>query len=154
MITLVEIDENNWLEAVRLQVKQSQQGFLDRAIGILARGYVYRSCNARIFGIAHEQRLVGLALVRDCTEEPTCYDLQQFMIDGSFQNRGYGTQALEQLMQLLEKEGRFSCVEVCVHREDAPALRLYQKAGFADTGYIDADAPECLNLMAFFPQKA
>ncbi len=41
-------------------------------------------------------------------------------------------------------------MEVCVKRSDAPALRLYERAGFADTGYIDPEAPDCLNLMYSF----
>ena len=30
---------------------------------------------------------------------------------------------------------------------DAAALRLYRKAGFADSGYVDPDAPDCVNLI-------
>ena len=147
---LIDVTEENWLDIARLSVSEEQQAFLDRPIGIIARGYVYRSCNARVIGIADDNQVVGVALVRDLDEEPACYDLQQFMIDQRFQNKGYGTQALKQIINQLQAEGKYNCVEVCVNKADAPALRVYEKAGFVDTGYIDDGAPDCLNLMYYF----
>ena len=150
MIKLVEINENNWLEVRRLSVLPEQQGFLDTALGILARGYVYRGCRARVVGIADDGQLIGVALVKDLDEEPACYDLQQFMIDARFQGRGFGAAALRRLLHELEQERKYDCVEVCVKRVDESALRLYEKAGFVDTGYVDEDVPDSLNLMYHF----
>ena len=153
MIRLTDVTEENWLQIARLSVHDEQQAFLDRPLGIIARGYVYRHCNARVIGIANDKQMIGVALVRDLDEEPACYDLQQFMIDRHFQNKGYGPEALKRIIGLLQEEGKYDCVEVCVNKMDAPALRLYEKMGFVDTGYIDDDAPDCLNLMYYF-QKA
>ena len=87
---LADVTEDNWIEAASLSVREDQKGFLAPAIGILARGYVYRNCGARVFVIENEDVIVGLALVREFTDEPLGYDLQQFMIDQRFQGRGYG----------------------------------------------------------------
>ena len=70
MIRLVEVNEENWLAVRALTVEDSQKGFLDSALGILARGYVYRDCRARVIGIADDDTMVGVALVRDLDEEP------------------------------------------------------------------------------------
>ena len=43
------------------------------------------------------------------------------------------------------------CVEVCAKKDDAAVLRLYEKAGFTDTGYVDEDVPDCRNLRYSFP---
>ncbi|MGN0747164.1 MAG: GNAT family N-acetyltransferase [Aristaeellaceae bacterium] len=150
MIHLEDITEANWLEAVRLEVGEAQRGFVAPAVGILARGYVYRHDRARVYAIMADGVMVGLALVRDLDEPPACYDLQQLMIDRRYQGRGYGGEALRLLLARLREEGRYDAVEVCVHREDAVALRLYGRAGFADTGYVDPAVPECLNLMHHF----
>ncbi len=150
MIQLVDVNEQNWLEVAALRVTEQQQNFLDRPLGIIARGYVYRSCNARVFAISGDGQILGVALVKDMDEEPACYDLQQFMIDRRFQNKGYGTQALTQLLALLSEEGRYDQVEVCVDKRDSAALRVYEKLGFEDTGYIDDAVPHCLNLMYRF----
>ena len=150
---LVEVTEENWLEIAALSVREDQKGFLAPPIGILARGYVYRECNGRVWGIAAGEQMVGVALVRDQNEEPCCYDLQQFMIDQRFQGQGYGSEALRQILSVLEEERRFDCVEVCVKNSDTPALRLYEKIGFVDTGYIDPDLPEFVNLMYYFGKE-
>ena len=150
MLRLTEIDEQNWLEARSLAVDDGQRGFLDSALGILARGYVYRGCRARVVGIAEGETLVGLALVRDLDEEPACYDLQQFMIDRRYQGRGFGAEGLRLLLAELAVERKYGCVEVCVKQTDAAALRLYEKLGFVDTGYLDEDVPDCRNLTYTF----
>ena len=150
MLRLVDINEGNWLDARVLRVGEGQRGFLDSALGIIARGYVYRDARARVIGIADDDVLVGLALVKDLDEEPACYDLQQFMIDARWQGRGYGTKALGLILAGLVSERKYDFVEVCVKRDDAAALRVYEKAGFVDTGYIDDDAPDSLNLVYRF----
>lgn len=150
MLKLIEVNEQNWLDIRNLSVSDSQASFLDSAVGILARGYVYRNNRARVIGIAADETIVGIALVKDLDEEPACYDLQQFMIDRRYQGKGFGTEALRLILSELEKERKYDCVEVCVKKDDAAALRVYEKAGFVDTGYIDDDAPDCLNLMAHF----
>lgn len=150
MIRLIDIDESNWLAAAKLCVAPEQRGFVADAIGILARGYVYRDCHARVWGIAHRHTLVGLALVRELDEEPACYDLQQLLIDARYQSCGYGSQALCLILERLREERAYDCVEVCVKKEDAAALHIYKKAGFVDTGYVDEGAPDSVNLMLYF----
>ena len=150
MLKLIEVNEGNWMDAVKLRVREEQRGYLDSALGILARGYVYRGSRARVLGVAEGGTLIGLALVKDLDEEPACYDLQQFMIDARFQGRGCGTEALRLIVASLERERKYDCVEVCVKKEDAAALRVYEKFGFVDTGYVDEDVPDCLNLMLHF----
>lgn len=88
MVKLFEVTEENWLKIASLSVNENQKMFLDSAIGIIARGYVYRSCNAKVIGIANDEQIIGVSLVKDLDEEPACYDLQQFMIDKQFQNKG------------------------------------------------------------------
>jgi len=147
MVKLFDIDEQNWLEIVSLSVNEEQKKFLDKPIGILARGYIYRSNNAKVYGISNDEQIIGVALVKDLDEEPACYDLQQFMIDRHFQNKGYGTEALQLILTLLSKEGKYGQVEVCVNKSDTAALRMYKKVGFVDTGYIDESVPDYYNLM-------
>lgn len=147
MIRLTEITEDNWLEAASISVKESQKGFLAPAAGIIARGYVYRNCGGRVLVIENDGTIVGLALVREFTDEPLGYDLQQFMIDKRFQGRGYGSAALSLILDMLRKEGRYDHVEVCVKKDDKEALRLYEKHGFTDSGYYDEDAPDSINMI-------
>ena len=147
MLRLTDVTEENWLEVASLSVRDDQKRFLAPAIGILARGYVYRRCNGRVFVLEQDGIVVGVALVRDFTEEPLGYDLQQFMIDQRYQGRGYGSAALGLILETLRRENRFDHVEVCVKKDDAAAIRLYEKHGFVDSGYVDEDVPDALNLI-------
>ena len=152
MIRLTEITEDNWLEAADLSVRDDQKGFVAPAIGIIARGYVYRDCNCRIYAIEDEGTIVGLALVREFKDEPLGYDLQQFMIDERFQGRGRGSEAMRLILDELRKEAHYDHVEVCVKKNDAEAIRLYEKYGFTDSGYVDEDAPDSLNLICYLQE--
>ena len=147
MLKLTEVTEENWLDVASLSVKEEQKSYLAPAIGILARGYVYRGCSARVLVIEYDGVIVGVALVREFTDEPLGYDLQQFMIDQRYQGKGYGSLALERILDELRKEGRYDHVEVCVKKEDAAAIHLYEKHGFVDSGYYDEDAPDSLNMI-------
>ena len=147
MLKLTEVTEANWQEVASLSVRENQKHFLAPAIGILARGYVYRNCNARVYVIENDGTAVGVALVREFTDEPLGYDLQQFMIDRRFQGKGYGSAALGMILDELRREAHFDHVEVCVKKDDMEAIRLYEKYGFADSGFVDEDVPDSLNLI-------
>ena len=124
MIKLADITEANWLAAASLSVKVEQRGFVAPAVGIIARGYVYRNCRARVFVIENDGEPVGLALVREFEDEPLGYDLQQFMIDARYQGRGMGSAALSLILDELRREAKYDHVEVCVKKEDMAAIRL------------------------------
>ena len=147
MIRLTEVTEDNWLDVAALSVQEEQKRFVAPAAGILARGYVYRDCNARVFVIENDGIIVGTALVREFTDEPLGYDLQQFMIDKRFQRKGYGSEALRLILEELRKEGHYDHVELCVKKDDEAAIRLYEKHGFRDSGYVDEDVPDALNMI-------
>lgn len=147
MVNFIELSEENWMDFAGLSVDESQKTFLASNIGIIARGYVYRNSRAKVIGIVSDGIPVGLAMVRDIDDEPACYELQQFMIDKNFQGQGYGFRALELILTALKAEQKYDCIEVCVKREDAQAIHVYEKAGFVDSGYIDDTVPDCLNFV-------
>lgn len=150
MIKLTGITEENWFEAADLSVKDEQKTFVAPAIGIIARGYVYRGCNGKVHVIENDGTIIGLALTREFEDEPLGYDLQQIMIDERYQGRGYGSQALGLILDELRQEGHYDHVEVCVKKDDIGAIRLYEKHGFRDSGYVDPDAPDSLNMICYF----
>ena len=149
MLRLTAVTEGNWTNVASLSVKEDQKGFVAPAIGILARGYVYRDCNAKIYAFENDGVIVGTALVREFTDIPLGYDLQQFMIDQQYQGKGYGSDALALILDELRKEGHYDHVEVCVKKDDAAAIHLYEKHGFVDSGYVDEDVPDSMNLICY-----
>ena len=149
-IKLTGVTEENWTDVASLTVTDDQKRFLAPPIGILARGYVYRDCNGKVYVIENSTTIIGVALVREFTDEPLGYDLQQFMIDEKYQGKDYGTQALKLILEELKREGHYDHVEVCVNKEAKAALRVYEKCGFVDSGYVDEDMPDYVNLICRF----
>ena len=141
------------MDIASLAVKDHQRNYVAPAIGILARGYVYRGCNAKVYAFEEDGAIVGAALVREFTDEPLGYDLQQFMVDRQYQNKGYGSRALQLILDELRKEGRYDHVELCVKKADAEAIRMYEKHGFIDSGYVDEDLPDSLNMICYLSEK-
>lgn len=43
MIHLTDVNEENWIDIIKLSVNEEQQKFLDRPIGIIARGSLCKS---------------------------------------------------------------------------------------------------------------
>lgn len=146
MITLQPITEENYLQAAALTVGENQRTYVASPLGILARAYAYRNRRAAAWGVYEGGSMVGLALLEDLEDEPSCYHLSELLIDWRAQGKGYGSEALALLLNLCRQEGKFPAVEVCVKRENAAAIHVYQKAGFRDTGYVDPATPDSLNL--------
>ena len=153
MMRLIGITEENWMDVASLSVKEEQKDYVAPAIGILARGYVYRDCNGKIYAFENDGMIVGTALVREFTDEPLGYDLQQFMVDQQYQSKGYGSQALQLILDGLRKESHYDHVELCVKKADTEAIRLYEKHGFIDSGYVDEDMPDSLNMICYLSEK-
>lgn len=147
---LLDIDESNWTRLLTLQLSEEQKDYVASPMGILARGYVYRDYNAKVFGIQNNEEIIGMIMIRDINEEPECYELQQFFIDIKHQNQGYGYKSLKLILDYLYAERRYENVEVCVKKEDIEAINLYKKIGFKDMGYIDSNVEDALNLMFSF----
>lgn len=144
---LVAINENNWIKVANLKVTEEQKQYVAPAVGILARAYAMRSDNAEALAIVNGEDYVGLVLIRDLNDEPSCYDLQQFFIDQAFQNKGFGQLALKLILEKLALEKKYPRVDICVKRSDESAIHVYKKAGFVDSGYVSPDAPDSLNLV-------
>ena len=84
---------------------------------------------------------------RPCSD---MWQLKKFSVGFSQNEHSCVQLAANNLLADLEKEHKYDCVEVCVKKAAAAALCVYEKVGFTDTGYIDEDAPDCLNLMYHF----
>lgn len=151
MVSLVEITEDNYRIVCNLSVTEEQKSYVASPISILARAYAKRKRNAQALAIANEGTIIGVMLYLELFEEPACYTIEQFLIDYQYQNMGYGKKALELIIGILINERKYEAIEVCVKMDDAPAIKMYNNAGFIDTGYIDPDEPNSYCLRYSFP---
>jgi len=150
MISLIDITEDNYRMVCGLEVTGEQAAYVASPTSILARAYAKRNRNARALAIVNDETIVGVIMFMELFEEPACYTIEQFLIDRRYQNMGFGSQALKLALGILAKERKYETVEICVKMEDTHAVRVYEKAGFIDTGYIDPDTPDSYVLSYSF----
>ena len=141
-ITLKRIDEDNFVDAFRLELGEHQNRFVSHPIRSLAQAYVYyHQCTP--FGIFLEETMVGYVMViydYDLDE----YNIWHMMIDKKFQGRGYGEAAMEACLDYIATKpfGASNRVVLTCHKENFAALALYHKFGFVETGNHDDEEIE------------
>gem|GEM_PF-170846 len=149
-VSLLDVTEDNYRDVCGLSVAKGQEGFVAVPTAILARAYAKRSRNARALAIASSGVIVGVLMYMELPEEPACYTIEQFLIDKGHQRKGFGKRALRLAIDILEGEGKYGSIDVCVKSEASNAIRMYMDAGFVDTGYVDPDEPDSLVLRYSF----
>lgn len=100
--------------------------------------------NARPKAIFVAGTLVGF-LMYDATSEPGVAQLYRFMIDKSFQGRGYGKVALQAAIEEIRTLSHVRQISICYEPENIAAQQLYAKAGFIEEG-LDEDGEMIAHL--------
>ncbi|MGT2950241.1 GNAT family N-acetyltransferase [Streptococcus cuniculi] len=121
-----------------IKVKPEQERFVASVATTLARAYAYRHFSSTAGWIFHHHTPIGLFLYYDAPDLDA-YILAEFFIADEFQGKGYGKQALVQLLSLLKNEKRYSRLRLCYIEDNVAARQFYQYLGFSETGERDAD---------------
>ena len=129
MITLKEVDANNFDEIVNLKRESVQ--YVGRPEYVLAEAYIYRSDSAA-YGIYSGEIPVGLVIIRDRPEDGYPYSFTGLFIADEYQKKGLGQEAVEAIMKKFRAEGLRSAVEIQVNQSNLPALKIYRRCGFRE----------------------
>ena len=147
MIYLRKITEENFIDAFHLKLASGQERFVSHPIRSLAQAYVYRE-QCQPFGIYEDETMVGYVMVIYDYDIPE-YDIWHMMIDESYQKRGYGSAALDRVLDYIKSKpfGSSNRVTLTCNRQNIRALNLYQSKGFTETGAADEDEIELFLMM-------
>lgn len=134
MIELKAITEENFIDAFNLKLAPGQEKFVSHPVRSLAQAYVYRN-QCQPFGIYAGGRMVGYVMVIYDYDVPE-YDIWHMMIDEAEQGHGYGSEALDKVIEYIRTKpfGDSSRVALTCNKENDAAKKLYEKKGFATTG--------------------
>ncbi len=146
MITLKAITEENFIDAFNLKLASGQERFVSHPVRSLAQAYVYRE-QCQPFGIYEGDTMVGYVMVIYDYDIPE-YDIWHMIIDESYQRRGYGSAALDLVLDYIKTKpfGSSNRVTLTCNKDNIQALKLYKSKGFTETGAEDEDEIE-LSLM-------
>ena len=142
MITLRAITEDNFIDAFNLKLAPGQERFVSHPVRSLAQAYVYRE-QCQPFGIYKGDTMVGYVMVIYDYDIPE-YDIWHMMIDESYQRRGYGSAALDLVLDYIKTKpfGSSNRVTLTCNKDNIQALKLYKSKGFIETGAEDEDEIE------------
>ena len=142
MVELKPITEDNFIDAFNLKLAPGQDEFVSHPIRSLAQAYVYRD-QCQPFGIYADGKMVGYVMVIYDYDIPE-YDIWHMMIDESMQGRGYGSEALDRVIDYIKSKpfGDSGRIALTVNKENPTARKLYEQKGFAATGIEDEDEVE------------
>ena len=147
MVELKPITEENFLDAFQLKLAPEQEAFVSHPIRSLAQAYVYRE-QCQPFGIYAGNRMVGYVMVIYDDDVPE-YDIWHMMIDEAEQGHGYGSAALERVLEYIRTKpfGTSNRVALTCNKYNPIAQKLYERAGFAVTGTEDEDEIELVLML-------
>ena len=142
MVELKVIAEDNFLDAFGLKLAPGQEAFVSHPIRSLAQAYVYRD-QCQPFGIYAEGRMVGYVMVIYDFDVPE-YDIWHMMIDEGAQGQGYGSAALDRVLDYIRTKpfGASGRVALTCNKNNTAARKLYESRGFLPTGAEDEDEIE------------
>ena len=142
MVELRPIAEDNFTDAFALKLAKGQDVFVSHPIRSLAQAYVYRD-QCQPFGIYADGRMVGYVMVIYDYDIPE-YDIWHMMIDESMQGKGYGSEALDRVLEYIRTKpfGSSDRVALTCNKSNPTAIQLYEKKGFSATGAVYDDEIE------------
>jgi len=134
MVELRKITEENFVDAFNLKLGEGQELFVSHPVRSLAQAYVYRN-QCQPFGIYDGESMVGYVMVIYDYDVPE-YDIWHMMIDESKQGHGYGSAALDRVIDFIRTKpfGNSDRVALTCNKDNSKALKLYRNKGFAETG--------------------
>ncbi len=137
-ITIKEITAENWVQALKLKVKDDQENFVATNAASIAQSKfaTFLEC----YGIYNDDTMIGFTAFGRNPEDDTIW-IVRYMIDQKSQGKGYGKGALKVLIKFMKE--KYSCSEMFldVAEENALATNLYVKAGFKKTGKTNGHSP-------------
>ena len=146
---LRDITEDNFIDAFNLKLGPGQDAFVSHPVRSLAQAYVYRN-QCRPFGIYVSGKMVGYVMVIYDYDVPE-YDIWHMMIDSREQGKGYGSEALDMVIDYIRTKpfGNSDRIALTCNKNNPIAMKLYEKKGFSATGNEDEDEIE----LAMFLKK-
>ena len=152
MLRLEKVNGNNVWDILKLTVSESQKNYvaandisiIEAYTAITGNGYAFP------FGIYDSEKPVGFLMIGFgvddyWTDAPEIakgnYNLWRLMIDKSYQNRGFGREAVQLALDFIKT---FPCgeAEYCwlsYEPENEAARQLYRSYGFKETGDMDGE---------------
>lgn len=132
ILSLKPIDKNNWVEAIKLSVKDEQQSFI--ASNLYSIAEVQFLGNFYTKAIYLDNKIIGFTMFGIDSDDGN-YWIYRLMIDKGFQGKGIGLQSIHLVIEEIRRNNNanISLIMIGYHPENLTAKFVYEKAGFIET---------------------
>jgi len=130
-VSLREITRETVYQILALKVSKEQERFIASNERSIAEAYFAEDAWFR--AIYADETPVGFVMLSDIPEKAEYY-LWRFMIDARYQGKGYGSRALELVIQHVKTRPNAKEFYTSHLRDNEAAGRFYRKFGFKYTG--------------------
>jgi len=136
MVNFRNITEENFGAIINMK-RPEEERFVSSNAYSLAQAWLFREANdVYPFAIYNDDTPVGFMMLDEDLEEK-CLVLWRIMFPVEYQNKGYGTQAIQQIVQLAKESGKYDFMILDYVPENMIAKHVYEKLGFKPTGEVD-----------------
>ena len=139
-IELISLTEDNIQQCFALKVASDQMQYIASNEASWKEAMENEKV-ARPFAIYCDERIVGFTMFafdEEYEDTNDRYWLWRFMIDRKLQGKGYGTAALQVIIQYFREHGANN-IRLSTKGSNITALSMYRKAGFCGTGEMNED---------------
>lgn len=135
MINFRSITEDNFDVIINMR-RPEGENYLASNERSLAQAWLYREANDVFpFAIYDDDLPVGFMMLDEDLENQTIA-IWRIMFPVEHQNKGYGTEALRKVIELIKKSGKYDSVTIDYVQGNDIAGHVYRKVGFKETGQI------------------
>ena len=145
-IRLVRIDQDNWEDAIELPVAEDHKQFVASNLYSIAEAQFSPGVNT--YGIYKGEKMIGFAmygagLEADDDDDEDDYPgtefwIWRFMIAEGYRFKGYGKEAMKQIINEAKGMGR-KRILLSTGPTNEKAILFYKSLGFSSTGVIKFD---------------
>ncbi len=143
MVELRPVTKKNFETIINLEVSQVQQKYVASNLFSIAESKVFPECVP--LGIYVKDTPVGFIMYAFNADDDS-YWVCRLMIDRYFQGKGYGRQALSQVLDEIRKRPACSHINLSIEPGNVVAQKIYESLGFQKSGEM-VDGEEVMRLV-------
>lgn len=132
-VELRPVTKANFGSVIDLEVSQDQVNFVASNLYSIAESKLYPECIP--LAIYANETPVGF-LMYAFDNKDASYWICRLMIDRYFQGKGYGLEAMQQVVKEIRKRPNIDHVKLSINPYNLSAEKLYARLGFVKTGEI------------------
>ena len=130
-LQLLPVDRDNFWEIIGLEVGKKQKSYVRSNAVSIAQSHVQPELIP--LAICDGKRPVGFLMYGIDDGD---YWLYRLMVDEKQQRQGYGAAAMEELLEIVRKDGERAKMYLAVDPRSEAAVNLFHQLGFRFTGQV------------------